>query len=87
MDEDGNFVFQEFYLEEKPDTPKARTAANESASTALSFEPANDRDDKLRHVEKKFLLEKFNGKQKASDWLEFMIFRSPTVLIFKRWFR
>ena len=45
MDEDGNFVFQEFYLEEKPDTPKTGTAANGFASAALSFEPTNDRDD------------------------------------------
>ena len=69
MDEDGNFVSQNFYLEESPDIQEKKFKTP-TASDSFSSYPLGERDDKLKHVEKKFLIEKFNGKQKAADWLD-----------------
>ena len=70
LDEDGNFVFLDFYLEECSDAPsKPKASANDS--TAIETQSSGDgKDYELKHVEKKFLIEKFNGKQNASEWLD-----------------
>ena len=69
LDEDGNFVFQNFYLEESPDIQEKKLKTPTASDSFSSF-PFEEKDDRLKHVEKKFLIEKFNGKQKAADWLD-----------------
>lgn len=65
-DGDGNFVFEEFYLEET--TEDTRTASEEATLSQNSIK--SSREDILRNIEKKFSIEKFKGKQKPEDWIE-----------------
>jgi len=77
MDDQRNFVFKEIYLEEGEIPKKTATAsAGNITETSLMelFKILKDREltneCKLINVEKKFSIEKFDGKQRAADWLE-----------------
>lgn len=76
MDEDFNFVFEEHYLEEigsPSNAPKAE--ADDLLTTRIrdilnALKDQNDTTEvTLTGVEKKLFIEKFNGRQKARDWL------------------
>lgn len=76
LDEECNFVFKDIYLEEDEIPRKIEKSNTENMSQSSLLEILNvlkDRDTsefKLTDMEKKFAIEKFNGKQKAVNWLE-----------------
>ena len=67
VDTDGNFVFNEEYLDEIDELVAGPTASTVDDSGQKAF--STIAKENLRNVEGKFLIEKFNGRQKASDWL------------------
>ena len=82
MDEELNFVFEGNYLEEDSSLDSSaiaracyrevQTESQSGLSEVLGESQKKTRpsEDKLEAVERRFSIEKFNGKQKASDWLE-----------------
>ena len=74
MDEEGNFVFQDEHLEEFVVPPKpASVIPNDSVMSQKKEETGleeTSRSFKWTDIEKRFSIEKFNGKQNAKDWLD-----------------
>lgn len=80
LDHEGNFVFNDFYLEELSSDTQLVTSIRDNCDnngTAELLRLINNlqsklavRESSLNDIEKKFILEKFNGKQQnAKEWL------------------
>jgi len=76
LDEDCNFVFKDEYLEECEMSQKSinsESGSMNSVTLAEMLEMAKDhefsKNSVLKDVERAFSIDKFNGKQKAVDWL------------------
>ena len=75
LDDDGNFVFNGDYLEEQkayePPSLDARIQRGFSKiDENLKEDERKSSKNNLEAIESRFMLGKFNGKPKASDWLE-----------------
>lgn len=79
VDEDGNFVFEEDFLEEFVLTQQLLSVTplkRDSVVNSRKEPPTSFKTDEVSHsfecddIEKRFSIEKFNGKQNAKDWLD-----------------
>lgn len=77
LDEEGNFRIDDYYLEEYPMEIKTVSTVSGSADVTLvnrikelETQISSMKEVSLLDVEKKFVVDKFNGKQEAVSWME-----------------